>query len=137
MNEYSTCRECGDDFPTSDLNDFMVCYVCDHNCVEECGNPCEVIVEGATKTNHIYIFDCLDCGNFYGEQTVTPDGRLLCPSCFSEQNVEAEWVEAVPVKGEVTPFTAGILCEYCDQPKDREIGEPYCYKCDPTFEMNQ
>jgi hypothetical protein len=30
MNELSTCGECLDDYPTSDLNDEMVCYVCDH-----------------------------------------------------------------------------------------------------------
>lgn len=40
--EYSTCRECEDDFLTSDLNDFMVCYVCDHICVDGCATPCEV-----------------------------------------------------------------------------------------------
>lgn len=28
--EFSTCRECFEDYKTTDLNDFMVCYVCDY-----------------------------------------------------------------------------------------------------------
>lgn len=38
----STCRECLEDFDTYDLNDSMVCYVCDHLCDEAC-SPCQVI----------------------------------------------------------------------------------------------
>lgn len=83
-------------------------------------------------SNLIYIFDCVDCGNFYGEQSLTEDGRLLCPSCYSEQSKDAHWVEAVKMKGAVAPFTVGV-CDACAKPTDREDGEPYCYKCDPTF----
>ena len=89
------------------------------------------------RTNLVFIFDCVDCANFFGEQTLTPDGRLLCPSCFSEQTVEADWVEAVQMKSAVEPFTAGILCDDCRKPIDRDGYEAYCYKCDPSFEMNQ
>jgi Zn finger protein HypA/HybF involved in hydrogenase expression len=84
-------------------------------------------------TNYLYIFDCLDCGHFYGEQSLTPDGRLLCPSCYSQQSIDADWVERVEVKSEVEPFTAGILCEDCAEPINRDGFETYCYKCDPSF----
>lgn len=49
------------------------------------------------RKNLIFIFDCLDCGNFYGEQTLGKDGLLICPSCFSEQAIEVDWVEAVQI----------------------------------------
>lgn len=45
----------------------------------------------------VYIFDCLDCGNFYGEQLLDDDGRLYCPECRSEQNPESVYVERMEV----------------------------------------
>jgi Zn finger protein HypA/HybF involved in hydrogenase expression len=94
-------------------------------------------LKASKVANTIYIFDCVDCRQFYGEQSLTPDGRLLCPSCYSEQVIESAFVEAVLAKSEVKPFTAGILCEDCAEPIERDGYETYCYKCDPTFEMNQ
>lgn len=86
------------------------------------------------KTNgYVYIFDCLDCGQFYGEQSLTADGRLLCPSCFSQQAIDADCVERMAVPYEVEPFTAGILCEDCAEPINRDGFETYCYKCDLSF----
>jgi Zn finger protein HypA/HybF involved in hydrogenase expression len=41
------------------------------------------------------------------------------------------------VDREVEPFTAGILCDDCGKPIDRDGYEAYCYKCDPSFEMNR
>lgn len=94
-------------------------------------------VKATQPANLIYIFDCMDCGQFYGEQTLTPDGRLLCPTCFSQQTIESVFVEAVQVKEKPEPFTAGILCDDCGKPIERDGYEAYCYKCDPSFEMNQ
>ena len=69
MNEYSTCRECGKDLPTDDLNDFMVCYVCDHFCVEECSKPCGVKVNACAHEGTMGTIDldtemvsCDECG---------------------------------------------------------------------------
>ena len=108
------------------------CATCDKD-----WNEWQTEVKDGERTNLVFIFDCVDCGHFYGEQTLTPDGRLLCPSCFSEQRVESEFVEAVPVNRVVEPFTDGILCHDCGKPIDRDGYEAYCYKCDPTFEMNR
>jgi hypothetical protein len=38
----STCKECLDDYDPEDLNEFMVCYVCDHEHNAECDDPCNV-----------------------------------------------------------------------------------------------
>lgn len=104
-------------------------------CVE-CGADWETVqteLKADTTANLIYIFECMDCAHFYGEQTLTPDGRLLCPTCFAEQDKDSTFVEAVKVDGEVKPFTAGILCDSCGEPIERDGYETYCYPCDPTF----
>lgn len=68
-------------------------------------------LKNGERKNLVFIFDCVACGNFYGEQTLTPDGRLLCPSCFSEQTVESEFVEAVPVNRVVELFTPDLTTD--------------------------
>lgn len=56
-------------------------------------------------TNFVYIFDCVNCGHFYGEQSLTIDGKLYCPNCLGEQWVESDYVEKMPVTYLVTPFS--------------------------------
>lgn len=46
---------------------------------------------------YIYIFDCVDCGRFYGEQALAEDGKLYCPECESEQNVDSPYIEKMKV----------------------------------------
>lgn len=104
------------------------CATCDKD-----WNEWQTEVKDGERKTLVFIFDCVDCGQFYGEQTLTADGRLLCPSCLSEQTVDSVYVEAVPVNREVEPFPIGI-CDSCGEQTNREDGEPYCYKCDPTFE---
>lgn len=65
------------------------------------------VKDGERKTL-VFIFDCVDCGQFYGEQTLTADGRLLCPTCYSEQTVESMFVEAVPMRSAVQPFVEEV-----------------------------
>jgi hypothetical protein len=87
------------------------------------------------RKNLVFIFDCVDCANFYGEQTLTPDGRLLCPSCFSEQTVEADWVEAVQMKSAVEPF-ATKPCQTCGTPVDADIHAEelgFCVPCQHAY----
>jgi hypothetical protein len=103
------------------------CATCDKD-----WNEWQAEIKDGERKTLVFIFDCVDCANFYGEQTLTEDGRLLCPSCYSEQTVESVFVEAVKTKAEVAPFTVG-LCDACAKPTDRDEGEPYCYPCDPTF----
>lgn len=49
------------------------------------------------KLNYIYIFDCVHCSNFYGEQTLTRNGDLVCPNCHAEQRIDSPYVEQVEV----------------------------------------
>jgi DNA-directed RNA polymerase subunit M/transcription elongation factor TFIIS len=49
------------------------------------------------KLNYIYIFDCVHCSNFYGEQTLTRNGDLVCPNCHAEQRIDSPYVEQVKV----------------------------------------
>ena len=79
QNEYSTCRECSEDYLTEDLNDAMVCYVCDHICVEECVTPCSVTAgckhDRVECPEHEGNFDCNPfCALCEGEQE-------YCPTC--------------------------------------------------------
>lgn len=55
--------------------------------------------------NYVYIFDCVSCGNFYGEQSLTPTGELLCPNCYAPERVESPFVERMAVLHTPTPFT--------------------------------
>ena len=41
----------------------------------------------------VYIFDCVHCAKFYGEQSLTKTGELLCPSCGAEQWKDSDYVE--------------------------------------------
>jgi Zn finger protein HypA/HybF involved in hydrogenase expression len=49
------------------------------------------------KLNYIYIFDCVHCSNFYGEQALTRNGDLVCPNCHAEQRIDSPYVEQVEV----------------------------------------
>jgi formylmethanofuran dehydrogenase subunit E len=82
------------------------CATCDADWTEW-----QAEIKDGERTNLIFIFDCVDCGQFYGEQTLTDDGRLLCPTCYSEQRLESEFVEAVPSRTEVAPFTPDLTTE--------------------------
>jgi hypothetical protein len=53
---------------------------------------------------YVYIFSCINCGDFYGEQSLTKDGRLLCPLCHGEQRVDSVYVERMKVPYIVTPY---------------------------------
>lgn len=55
-------------------------------------------------SNYIYIFDCVQCGHFYGEQRLTKDGRLLCPVCHGQQRVDSPYVERMEVLYTVEPY---------------------------------
>jgi Zn finger protein HypA/HybF involved in hydrogenase expression len=55
--------------------------------------------------NYVYVFDCVNCSNFYGEQSLTANGDLLCPNCHSEQRIDSPYVEQVQVLYTPTPFT--------------------------------
>jgi len=48
--------------------------------------------------NFVYLFECVICYGFYGEQTLTKKGELLCPSCLGEQWLESPFVEKIQVK---------------------------------------
>ena len=54
--------------------------------------------------HYVYIFDCINCGHFYGEQSLTADGRLLCPSCHAQENVDSPFVERMEVLRPVPPY---------------------------------
>jgi len=54
--------------------------------------------------HHVYIFDCVNCGGFYGEQALTEDGRLLCPQCHAQEQIESDYVERMEVSYIVTPY---------------------------------
>jgi hypothetical protein len=54
--------------------------------------------------NYVYIFDCVDCGTFYGEQALTASGDLLCPNCYAEQRIDSPYVEQLPVLYTPKPF---------------------------------
>lgn len=56
------------------------------------------------KVNYVYVFDCVDCYGFYGEQSLTEEGKLLCPNCLGEQWKGSPYVEKVRVLYEVRPF---------------------------------
>jgi predicted amidophosphoribosyltransferase len=56
------------------------------------------------RKHYIYIFDCVACGHFYGEQSLTRTGELLCPSCGAEQWKDSDYVEKMRVKKKPEPF---------------------------------
>ena len=56
------------------------------------------------KVNYVYVFDCVECYGFYGEQSLTVEGKLLCPNCLGEQFLRSPYVEKVRVLYEVRPF---------------------------------
>lgn len=59
--------------------------------------------------SNVYVFDCVDCGGFYGEQSLTRGGRLFCPVCLAQQRVSSPFVERVRVGYVVVPFVRGVL----------------------------
>jgi hypothetical protein len=50
----NTCKDCLEDYEIEDLNDFMVCYRCDHECNLACGMPCEIKREKLMKETEIW-----------------------------------------------------------------------------------
>ena len=53
---------------------------------------------------YVYIFDCVNCYGFYGEQSLTKEGKLLCPNCLGEQWEDSDFVEKMEVLSKVEPF---------------------------------
>jgi hypothetical protein len=51
-----------------------------------------------TNQKFVYIFDCVACWNFYGEQTLNDKGELLCPNCEAPERVNSPYVERMAVK---------------------------------------
>lgn len=47
--------------------------------------------------NYVYAFDCVGCYNYFGENSLTIDGRLYCPNCLSELDKESVYVEKIQV----------------------------------------
>lgn len=54
--------------------------------------------------SNVYVFDCVACGQFYGEQVLTRGGRLYCPVCLARERVSSPYVERVRVGYVVVPF---------------------------------
>ena len=48
---------------------------------------------------YYYIFDCVACWSFYGEQKLNEDGQLLCPNCEAPERIDSPFVERVAVIG--------------------------------------
>jgi len=65
--------------------------------------------------NYVYAWECDNCWHFYGENTLTTDGRLLCPSCHGEQNLESSYVERVRVLTKPDPYLPECqgTCDVC------------------------
>ena len=63
------------------------------------------VIEEEKGAHYVYIFDCLNCGNFYGEQSLTTSGELLCPSCYAPERIESPFVQRMEVQNKPTPFT--------------------------------
>ena len=47
--------------------------------------------------SYYYIFDCVGCWQFYGEQKPNENGELLCPVCLTPESIESPFVERVAV----------------------------------------
>jgi hypothetical protein len=56
------------------------------------------------QKQYVYIFDCVRCYGFYGEQVLTQEGKLLCPECLGEQEKDSPYVEKMRVHREVGFF---------------------------------
>lgn len=46
---------------------------------------------------YVYAFDCVGCFDFYGENSLTADGRLFCPNCEEEQRLDSPYTEKIAV----------------------------------------
>ena len=55
--------------------------------------------------NYVYAFDCIGCYNYYGENSLTIDGKLYCPNCLHEIATDSPFVEQIAVLYPVTPFS--------------------------------
>jgi hypothetical protein len=56
------------------------------------------------KKNYVYAFECLNCYEFYGENSLTKEGKLLCPVCYWEQQIKSSHTEKIKVFYEVPVF---------------------------------
>jgi hypothetical protein len=54
-------------------------------------------VKNKLKTNYVFIFDCIGCYQFYGEQTLNEKGKLLCPNCEAPERIDSPFVERMKV----------------------------------------
>ena len=50
------------------------------------------------KQNYVYVFECLGCYFFYGDQKLNIKGKLLCPNCGAPEDLTSPYVERVAVK---------------------------------------
>jgi hypothetical protein len=55
--------------------------------------------------NYVYIFDCVYCFEFYGEQTVDLFGKLYCPNCLNQIDIDSLYVERMAVDYFAKPFS--------------------------------
>lgn len=55
--------------------------------------------------NYVYEFDCAICRDFFGENSLTSDGRLYCPNCLNEIDKESMFVGKFKVGFTPEPFT--------------------------------
>jgi hypothetical protein len=60
----------------------------------------------ARGKKYVYVFDCVNCYGFYGENSLTSEGKLLCPNCYEEQRLDSPYVEKVKVLYEVPVFVS-------------------------------
>jgi hypothetical protein len=68
------------------------------------------------EANHlVYAWECGDCWRFFGENTLTTDGRLLCPSCHGEQSLDSMYVQRVRVLTKPDPYLPECqgTCDVC------------------------
>lgn len=49
------------------------------------------------STAYVYVFDCVGCSDFYGEQKLNAKGELLCPNCDNPQRIDSPYVEKVRI----------------------------------------
>ena len=56
-------------------------------------------------SNFVYIFDCVACFEFYGEQSLTIDGKLYCPNGLNQIDTDSPYVEQMATDYRVTPFS--------------------------------
>lgn len=59
--------------------------------------------------HYVYSFDCINCYDWYGDTSLTLDGKLLCPNCEQEEDKDASCVMKIAVLFEPLPYTPQLL----------------------------